>query len=205
MAKRAIPVVLVAVLLALAAWLAPALLDAPGDAAPGQTAAEQANPPLGGSVVKFTPASPARPAPAAVFRDETGREVSLADFRDKLVLLNFWATWCAPCLRELPSLDRLQGTIGDERFTVLALSIDRNGLAAVKPFQDQLAIRNLAIYLDSESKAARAFGVKGLPLTVLVGSDGMILGELLGPAEWDSPEARALIDFYLARLTPAAP
>lgn len=200
MAKRLFLAVLLAALAALAVWLAPGLLGTQLDSTSNELAASLAGPPVGGSVADFTPTTPARPAPAATFSDGEGRAASLSDFAGKLVLLNFWATWCGPCIEELPSLDRLQARIGDERFVVLALSIDRDGLAAIRPFHDKLAIRHLGLYLDGKGDVARAFNIKGLPTTVLIGPDGAILGWLQGQAVWDSPEALALIGFYRERL-----
>ncbi|MGH6933648.1 MAG: TlpA disulfide reductase family protein [Dongiaceae bacterium] len=200
MAKRWVLAVLVAVLAAAAGWLAVGLIDAGSGSARRGTADNLANPPLDGTMADFTPASPARPAPAALFSDGDGRGVSLGDFAGKLVLLNFWATWCGPCIEEMPSLDRLQALAGDDRFAVLALSLDRKGLTAVRSFYDKLAIEHLGVYLDQSGEAARAFKVEGLPTSFLIGPDGAVLGAIQGPAAWDSAEALALIGFYRDRL-----
>ena len=145
----------------------------------------------------FTLLTPAAPAPQTSFEDDTGRERRLGDFAGRVVLLNFWATWCAPCVRELPSLDRLQAKLGGADFTVVAVSWDRAGLPVVRPFLAQLDIEHLDIYLDPAGKTRAGFGVGGLPTTFLIDVAGRLVGGLEGPAEWDSPEAEALIRHYL--------
>src|SRR3989304_5648179 len=106
-------------------------------AAAGPGARARAPPhPAGGAVARFPPTDPPRPASDAAFEDGAGRRLTLADFRGRVVLLNFWATWCGPCVVEMPSLDRLQARLGGADFTVVALSQDRGGGeggAAVSP------------------------------------------------------------------------
>ena len=114
-------------------------------------------------------------------------------------MLNLWATWCAPCVREMPALDRLQAALGGPHFEVVALSIDRNGRAAVEPFFARYALTNLRMYLDPESVVARTLGVSSLPVSLLLGPDGGMLGRIDGAAEWDSGEAEALVRFYIDR------
>ncbi len=125
--------------------------------------------------------------PAIAFEDEQGRAQSLADFRGKVVLLNIWATWCGPCRREMPALDRLQAALGGAEFQVVALSIDRSGIEAVRKFYAEVGVRNLALHIDSTGKAARDLGAIGLPATVLIDRQGREIGRLMGPAEWDEP------------------
>ena len=145
----------------------------------------------------FTLLTPATPAPQTSFEDHAGRTWRIGDFDGQVVLLNFWATWCAPCVRELPSLDRLQAELGGADFAVVAVSWDRAGLPVVRPFLQQLGIEHLDIYLDRAGKTRLGFGVSGLPTTFLIDADGRLVGGLEGPAEWDSPEAEALIRYYL--------
>jgi thiol-disulfide isomerase/thioredoxin len=128
-----------------------------------------------------------KPTPELQFRDGHGQERSLGDFRGKVVLLNIWATWCGPCRREMPSLDRLQANWGGPDFEVVALSIDRAGTAVIEKFYVEHALRNLAIYNDDTGKASRTLGAIGVPATLLLGRDGKELGRLIGPAEWDEP------------------
>jgi thiol-disulfide isomerase/thioredoxin len=163
----------------------------------GAAASQEAGPPpLAGTVANFTPFDAPRPAPQIAMTDGTGARVDLASLKGKPVLLNLWATWCVPCVREMPSLDRLQQSL-DGRIRVVALSQDKDGAAAVQPFFAAKKISHLATYLDQGGDAARALGVDGLPTTYLLDGEGRLLGELLGPAEWDSPEALALIRHYL--------
>lgn len=129
-----------------------------------------------------------RPIPAIQFADDQGRARTLADFRGKVVLLNIWATWCGPCRREMPSLDRLQGMLGGADFVVVALSIDRAGIEVVRKFYADVSIRNLAIYIDTSMKTARELGTVGVPATLLIDREGRELGRLVGPAEWDELE-----------------
>lgn len=134
---------------------------------------------------------PPRALPELRFADAEGGDVTLADFRGRLVLLNLWATWCPPCIRELPSLDRLQARFGGPDFTVLALSQDRAGLDDVGPFWERAGLTHLDIYLDRAMAAGRALEARGLPTTLLIDRDGRELARLEGPAEWDAPEAMA--------------
>jgi thiol-disulfide isomerase/thioredoxin len=121
-----------------------------------------------------------------------GMPVSLADFRGRVILLNFWATWCAPCVAEMPSLDRLEAMLGGKDFTVIALSEDLSP-TAIGPFFSEHGLTRLRRYHDPAGALARAFSLRGLPTTVLIDREGRVLGRFEGPAEWDSPEAVALI------------
>ena len=126
--------------------------------------------------------------PSLAFADGTGQQHTLAEFRGKIVLLNVWATWCGPCRREMPALDRLQTTLGGPDFQVLALSIDRTGADAVKKFYTETGVHNLSLYVDTSGSAARQLNAIGLPVTILIGRDGRERGRLIGPAEWDTSE-----------------
>jgi thiol-disulfide isomerase/thioredoxin len=156
-----------------------------------------AAPPITGSVVNFELLEASEAVPETVFGNAAGDEVTLADFRGKVVLLNLWATWCGPCMREMPSLDRLQAALGSEGVKVVALSQDRGGLKVVERFYAKHGLKNLGIYLDPKGKLSRALGARGLPTSVLIDREGRAVGRLEGPAEWDSPEALALIRHYL--------
>jgi len=111
--------------------------------------------------------------------------------------LNLWATWCVPCRREMPSLDRLQAAFDGTDFDVVALSLDRKGVPVVRAFYDEFAIAALDLYVAKSSTVTRALGVIGLPTTLLVDRTGRELGRVVGPAEWDSPEFMALVRRYL--------
>ena len=122
------------------------------------------------------------------FVDGAGRDLTLEDFRSRVVLLNIWATWCVPCREEMPTLDALQARLGGDDFHVLPLSIDRAGLKVVRSFYDEIGIQHLDMYLADSTRAMLAFGALGLPTTILIDRDGKERGRLVGPAEWDSPE-----------------
>ena len=128
---------------------------------------------------------------SAPFVDGTGRDLTLDDFRGRVVLLNVWATWCAPCREEMPTLDRLQVQLGSDDFHVLPLSIDRAGLGPVRRFYEEIVIEHLGQYLAEDIRAMLAFAVIGLPTTLLIDRQGRERGRLTGPAQWDSAEAIA--------------
>jgi len=165
-------------------------------------AADGAGPPRDGWMQQFTLIDPPLPAPQTEFRTADGAATTLAAFRGKVVLVNFWATWCAPCIREMPTLGRLQAALGGDRFTVAAVSIDRGGARVAQSFLKKLDAKNpgvgaLPLYLDGKMALAAALGVRGMPTTFLLDRDGRLVGQLTGIAEWDSPEAQALIRYYI--------
>ena len=129
--------------------------------------------------------------PELVFEDGAGRTRSLADFRGKLVVLNLWATWCAPCREEMPALDRLQAQLGGPRFEVLALSVDQQGATLARKFFTEVGVRSLGLYVDPSAQAAFKLGAVGLPSTLLVDGTGREIGRHIGAAKWDSPEVLA--------------
>jgi thiol-disulfide isomerase/thioredoxin len=113
-----------------------------------------------------------QPLPEIQFENGQGEAMSLADFKGSVVLLNIWATWCAPCRQEMPTLDRLQSTLGGPDFQVVALSIDRQGLPVVQEFYDELGLETLPIYVDESGKAQRALSVLGIPTNAPARSRG---------------------------------
>lgn len=141
-------------------------------------------------------ASP-RAVPNIAFQDVQGSKHSLAEFRGKSVLLNIWATWCAPCRKEMPTLDRLQSKLGGDHFQVVALSIDRDGVSAVKSFYDEIGIRALPIYVDPTMAAQAKLGIVGVPTTLFVDREGREIARYTGPAEWDRADIVAMIQRYL--------
>jgi thiol-disulfide isomerase/thioredoxin len=155
-------------------------------------------PPVVGSVQNFTVAGAGEPAPATAIFGPDGGAATLDRYRGTLVVLNFWATWCGPCVRELPSLQRLSATLDPARARVVLVSQDRGGFAQVTPFLDKLGIAIADSWVDDKLAFSRAAGVSALPTTILIGLDGRELGRLTGHADWDSPEALALIRHYLA-------
>lgn len=132
--------------------------------------------------------------PEIPFVDETGTSHRLADYRGKVVLLNLWATWCAPCRKEMPDIAALQAEIGGADFTVLTVaSSNRDTQAKVGAFFDKQGITVLPRMIDDTERLPRALGVPGLPASFLIDRQGQIVAQLFGPADWSSPEAKAVI------------
>jgi thiol-disulfide isomerase/thioredoxin len=138
-----------------------------------------------------------KPAPEALpkvsFQDADGKERSLDDWKGKVVLLNLWATWCVPCRKEMPGLDKLQAELKSDKFEVIAVSVDRTGVAGAKKFLDQIQVKNLAVLADPAARMAATLRAVGLPATLLIDAEGREIGRLLGEAEWNTAEAKALI------------
>lgn len=128
-----------------------------------------------------------RPAPAVQFTDAEGKAHSFTDFAGQGLVVNLWATWCPPCVAEMPALDRLSVMLAPEGVKVLALSSDRGGKAVVEAFYQRLNLRHLDIWLDPRGAAARGIGARGLPTTLIIDRDGMERARLAGEAEWDAP------------------
>ena len=141
---------------------------------------------------EFIPATPPQPAPEVDFSDADGKPVSLADFKGNPVVVNLWATWCQPCLKEMPSLDRLQSSL-EGRLAVAAVSEDRAGAKQVGPFVAAMGLQNLKIYLDSKSDVGHAFNVRGLPTSILIDARGRVVGRVEGAVEWDSATMTAVL------------
>jgi thiol-disulfide isomerase/thioredoxin len=131
--------------------------------------------------------------PEVKFLDAAGKERSLADWRGKVVLLNLWATWCLPCRKEMPALDRLQREMGSDTFQVVAVSVDRTGLPGARKFLADTGAETLALYADPTARMGVALRAAGLPATLLLDREGREIGRLLGPAEWDGEDAKRLI------------
>jgi thiol-disulfide isomerase/thioredoxin len=158
--------------------------------------------PKQGEIANFQAARPPLTAPAEPFFDADDRPRTFADYRGKGLVVNFWATWCAPCVKEMPHLDRLNALLRNEGVEVLTLSADRAGARVVRPFYEKHGLKTLPILIDKETKVTRALGIKGLPTTVLIDRDGREVGRVVGLAEWDSP---TMVAFLRRCLGPAPP
>lgn len=128
-----------------------------------------------------------KPLPAFNFSDASGHPLTLADFLGKFVLLNIWATWCIPCRKEMPTLDQLQVKLGGPHFEVVPVSIDTEGLAAVRKFYTEIKIKHLGIFLDPSGSAMQVLNLEGLPTSFLIDPNGNQIGRKTGVVAWDSP------------------
>lgn len=129
------------------------------------------------------------------FFDEAGKPRYFAEFNGQVLLVNFWATWCAPCVREMPDLDKLQADLGSDEFKVVTISQDLKGVAKAKPFmREKLGLTNLDIFVDKRMQLGRAMGVQGLPATYLIDKESKVVGYYVGPAHWASDDAKALMN-----------
>ncbi|HIE69652.1 MAG TPA: TlpA family protein disulfide reductase, partial [Planctomycetes bacterium] len=131
------------------------------------------------------------------FVDAEGKSVSLKDWHGKTVLLNVWAPWCGPCRQEMPALDRLEKELGSDKFQVVALSVDKDGIEAAKKFLANNKVENLKPFADPTARDGATLKVFGMPTTILIDPEGREIGRLVGPAEWDSEDAKRLISAQL--------
>ena len=153
---------------------------------------------LQGEMRKLVPAkTPGEPLEATLL-DPADQPHALAGFRGKYVLMNFWATWCAPCRQEMPALDRLQAEFGGDRFAVVTIATGPNPLPAIDRFFAEAGVTALPKLRDPRQQFARRMAVLGLPVTVLLDPEGREIARLTGDAEWDGPEARALVAALIA-------
>ncbi len=152
-----------------------------------------------GDMKKLTFHSAPKPVSAAVFTDFDGTaELQLADYQGKYVLLNFWATWCAPCRKEMPMLSDLQTELGGDTFEVVTIATGRNPTPAMKKFFDEIGVDNLPLHRDPKQALARDMAVFGLPITVIINPDGEEIARLRGDADWSSDAAKAILRALLA-------
>lgn len=136
----------------------------------------------------------ARSLPDASFTDGAGQQMGLSGYRGKIVLVNFWATWCEPCKLEMPSLLRLQQKLGGKDFVVVAISGDQTGAKAVEPFLKENDLTALNVLYDLNLTSAGIWGVKGLPTTILLDREGREIGRAEGGLAWDTPDIEGRIE-----------
>lgn len=157
-----------------------------------------------GDMAAFVVPKQSQLLPNLSLRDGTDAQRQLSDWQGRTVLMNIWATWCAPCRHEMPALDRLQATLGSDDFEVLAINIDTGDPARPRAFLDKINVDALEFYADSTTsvfKQLKSVGrAPGMPTTLLIDANGCELGFLAGAAEWDSPDAMALIRAAMAPL-----
>lgn len=159
--------------------------------------AEALKPYFSGDVAAMVPVSEPRLVEGLTFQDQSGAPMTMANFANKTVLLNLWATWCVPCREEMPALNNLQKAVGNERFQVLAINIDTGDVEKPQTFLAETGVDALGLYRDASmgvfntlKRQGLAFG---LPVTLLVDGKGCLLGNMNGPAAWDGADAKALI------------
>ena len=156
-----------------------------------------------GEVAALTMASKPRQMPDLAFMDGDGQPKKLSDWSGKTILLNLWATWCVPCRKEMPALDRLQGKLGSDKFAVVAVNIDTRDADKPKAFLKDTNLTRLGNFHDTKAKVfqdLKGIGLAlGMPTSVLIDGHGCEIGNMAGPAEWDTPDAIELIQASVAQ------
>ncbi|MCI0350691.1 MAG: TlpA family protein disulfide reductase, partial [Acidobacteriales bacterium] len=159
------------------------------------------------NISQFIIYDPPVAVPAVRLQRIDGKRIDIASFRGKAILVNFWATWCPPCQRELPLLNKLHDIVRSEPLEIVAISVDKAGSTAVKPFVNRLNIERLRPYLDPGGQIAKSVGedgpapfvLYGLPITYIIDRQGDIVGYLSGEADWTSAAGLALLRYYMRR------
>jgi thiol-disulfide isomerase/thioredoxin len=178
-------------------------------ASSGSGAGTDVPPRLVGYNRQYTLLTPVRTARLTPFRTADGEAIDLSYFRGEVVLLNFWATWCAPCVREMPSLNRLAAEMAGDGLAVVPVAIDRAGLSDVIPFYRDHGLGNLAMYLDPDRRTAYThtnnpnnaeFALYGLPISYVVDREGRVRGYIAGAVDWDSEAAKDLLRYYTRQI-----
>ena len=173
--------------------------NAPVGSAPAQAGESVLDKSLSTGAIAAFVFKPGRPAvESGSFKDANGKELTLADWKGRVVLVNLWATWCAPCRKEMPDLAQLQRDYGGDDFEVVAISVDLKGAEASSAFLKEVNSDNLALYVEPTTRIMKQLGAIGLPVTILIDRQGGEIGRLLGPAHWTAPEARKLIEAAIA-------
>jgi peroxiredoxin len=158
-------------------------------------------PPLGHAegvmtIVQRGVVKPGESAPNFQLRDMEGRVVALSDLRGKVVLLNFWATWCGPCRVEMPAMERLYRAYDRKDFEILAVSTDAQGVAVTRPFQEENKL-TFPILHDADFRVGLSYGARTLPMTFMVDRDGIVRHHIFGARDWEAPEAHQLIEMLM--------
>ncbi len=146
-----------------------------------------------GAIARLEPLKEPAPVPTVAFNDASGRRHTLAEFKGRYVLLNLWATWCAPCVRELPSLAGLQAAIPGLK--IVAVNVGRGSASDAAAFLKAHHAGSLPVYMDSDIALIRVFGAFGLPYSILIDPQGREVARAVGPGAWDAPDA---VDYFRA-------
>ncbi len=153
-----------------------------------------------GDMRKLTFHSEPLPGSDVTFMGQDGSEMTLSNYQGKYVAINFWATWCAPCRKEMPQLADLQSQLGGDEFEVVTIATGRNPKPAMEAFFDDIGVDNLPLHTDERQNLARSLGVLGLPVTLIVDPDGNEIARLQGDADWSSDSAVAIVEALIAEL-----
>ncbi|GGI92809.1 TlpA disulfide reductase family protein [Shewanella gelidii] len=164
---------------------------------PGAQNKQQAQ---GDSRVRFVSILPqSYPIEAIPFKDTKGNETSFGDFKGKIVMVNMWATWCPPCVRELPALERLADKFSAEEFVVLPISIDRDGKDKVEPFLKSVGLESFSTFYDKDLELGAVFPLDTIPATFILNQQGELIAYVRTFVDWDDKEAEALISAFLSK------
>ncbi len=171
-----------------------------GKMLPGTPLTER-HPAARGEMAKFVFHKTPKAVPDLAFSDGNNNALSITQWKGRVVLLNLWATWCAPCLREMPDLDRLQRLLGSKTFEVLALAVDQAGIKGASRFYKKTGLKHLRLYVDAKARAANRLRVRGMPTTLIIAPDGREIARFEGPAKWDGRDAIGLMRAVIAQYT----
>jgi thiol-disulfide isomerase/thioredoxin len=140
-----------------------------------------------------------KPLPETVFKDAADADQTLAKFPGKVLVVNFWATWCAPCVKEMPTLNALQAKLGGPQFQVLAISQDREGAKVAQPFFEKNAWKDLNFYVEKMGRFSKDANLRGLPTTLIIDKSGKEVARVEGESKWDSPDVEKTLRDLMAK------
>ncbi len=182
----------------LAALAVAACLLVAGTASAANSIDELDKDPDGNPIIRFVVPDEPKAAPTISFVDASGKTGSLSDYRGKITAVHFWATWCAPCRIELPSVDFLNGSLSGESFAIVPISVDRDGPEAVGAFYKDNGIKSLPVFVDDGLDAFRAFKLGGIPATIFLDAEGREIARVLGERDWSDPDVAAVVRKLIA-------
>lgn len=162
------------------------------------TSGQDFRPLAAGALAAFVVKPQRKPVADVGFQDGAGQPLKLGDWKGRVALVNLWATWCAPCRKEMPALAQLQKDLGSDQFEVVAISVDKKGVEASAAFLKETGAENLRLYVEPTLTILNDLQAIGLPATILIDRQGREIGRLLGPADWASPEGQTLVKAALA-------